>query len=258
MVSDADPETEEACLRAACRTATVGVVYTPVTGRNPFELVPALRGIPMVVTGPRHLMDGVPHVYQDNYAAGYMGTRYLLRLGHRRVAFIVNFWMDHIHDYNGFLREYDSPARGFFSAYDRYAGYCAALAEEGLAPDPELVLFGGFSYESGCASARQLLASSVDFDSVVAPNDRCGAGVLKILGEQGLRVPQQISLICLNGGLISEVVSPTLTMIEMNNREMGVRAVERLDALQQGSPVQDARIEVRLVIKNSTQARRGG
>lgn len=242
-------------LRTACSSSTTGVIYSPALGRKPFELLPALRNIPLVVTGPSHLMDGVPHVYQDNLAASYTATKYLLRLGHRRLAFIVNFWMDHIHSYDEFLREYNSPARSYFVAYDRYEGFCKALAEENMEPDPSLVLFGGFSYESGCESARQLLASSARFDAIIAPNDRCSAGILNILREQGFRVPEQVSVVCLNGGLISDVVSPRLTSVEMNNYEMGVAAIRQMDKLLRGEPASDVKIGMKLIIKNSTQAR---
>lgn len=253
MTSHADPAREEECLRAACSSTTAGVVFAPATARNPYDLLPTLKSIPLVVTGPRRLMEGVPHIYQDNFFAGYAATKYLLRLGHRRMAFVVNFWLDHIHSYGEFLQEYHSPVRDRFSAYDRYAGFCKALEEEGLAPDPDLIAFGGFSYESGYDTARQLLASSVSFDAMLAPNDRFGAGAMKGLREQGIRVPEQVSLVCLNGGMLSEMVFPTLTMVELNNRKMGSEAVRQIGRLLRGESASDVKIDARLIIKNSTQ-----
>lgn len=255
MTSHADPQREAECLRDACSSSTTGIIYSPATERNPYELFPMLRSIPLVITGPRHLVSGVPHICQDNFFAGYTATKYLLRLGHRRIAFIVNFWMNHIHSYDEFLREYHSPARDHFSAYDRYAGFCKALEEENMEPDPSLIVFGGFSYESGYESARQLLASSVSFDAVLAPNDRCGAGVLKILRQQGLHVPEQVSIVCLNGGVLSDTMSPTLTVVEMNNYAMGVEAIQQMNRLLQGENASDVKIDAKLIIKNSTQAR---
>ncbi len=100
------------------------------------------------------------------------------------------------------------PITAVLPAHDRYDGYCRALEEAGLEPNPSLLAFGGFSYESGYSGARQLLASGIDFDAVIVPNDRCGAGILNSLQEQGFNVPGQVSLVCLDSGLIAKVMSP--------------------------------------------------
>jgi LacI family transcriptional regulator len=255
MTTGADAEQEKACLQAACTNSTAGVIFTPVTGRDPYEIAPALRRVPLVIIGPRKVVDGVPHVYQNNTAAGYLATKYLLHLGHRRIAFIANFWLNHIHDFDSFMREYHSPAGSHFSVYDRYTGYCRALEEENVKPDPSLIVFGGFSYESSYAAARRLMAASVNFDALLAPNDRCGAGVVKLLGEQGFSVPEKASLICLNGEQLSDMITPTLTIVKMHNYEMGVKAAEQLELLMRGENAPGEMIHVKLIIKGSTKAR---
>lgn len=83
-------------------------------------------------------------------------------------------------------------------------------------------------------------------------NDRCATGVLRLFNEQGLHVPSQVSMICFNGGLISSVVTPALTMIEQNNYEVGVQAATQLNELICGRPARDVKIDVNLVIKGST------
>ncbi len=253
-ITRADHEQELACLREACTPSTAGIIYTPATALDPIAEVPALRDIPLILTGPRLEEGNIPNVYQDSISAGYLGTKYLLRLGHRRIVFVANYWQSHIHSFEEFMQEYRSPQHSFFSVYDRFAGYCRALAEEELAPEKELVFFGSFSYESGCQVARRLLASSVNFDSLLAPNDRFGAGVMKILREQGIHVPDQVSLVCLTGGTLSDMVYPTMTSIETNNYKMGETSVEQIMQILRGEQVGNVRIENSLIIKNSTKA----
>ncbi len=252
MLSNSSEAQETECFRAVSRACVDGIIFSCNDARNPLTSVPELRNVPMVIAARRQLIPGIPHVYSDNITAGYLATKYLLRLRRQKIALFENFWTGAIRDYDTFLKAYNSPARGAFTAFDRYTGYCQALEEEGLSVDPNLIVYGGFSHEDGYASAQALLASAHDFDAVLIPNDRCATGVLKLLNEQGLHVPNQISLICFNGGLMANVVNPSLTMIQQNNYELGVQAAVQLNNLIQKRPASDIKIDVNLVIKGST------
>ena len=252
MHSQSDPARERQCFERLARSGVDGIIFSGISGWNPLDDFPFLRTIPMVVTARRQIIPDVPHIYHDNIAAGYMATKYMLRLKRKNIALMVNFWMDQIRDYDTFMDAYQSPAQGTCTAFDRYTGYAQALEEEGLSVDPGLIIFSGFSHESGYASAQQLLASPRDFDGVLVPNDRCATGVLRMLREQGLSVPGQVSVICFNGGLIANVVSPALTMIEQNNYELGVQAATQLNELLCGREGHDVKLDVSLAIKGST------
>jgi len=255
-ITRSDREQELSCLRDACSPSTAGIIFSPATALDPIAEIPVLCNIPLVLVGPRLIGSSIPNIYQDSFSAGYLGTKYLLRLGHRRLVFIANFWQEHIHSFEEFMRERESPSRCYFSVYDRFDGYCQALEEEGLAPEKNLIFFGAFSYESGCSITRQLLASPVEFDAILAPNDRVGAGVLKVLREQGFRVPEDVSIVCLTGSLISDMVYPTLTVVEADNYRIGQIAVEHLTRLMRGESVSNVKVETRLIIKDSTRAAR--
>ena len=253
MLSKSKPELELACLQEACSPDTAGIIIAPVTNSDPRQAAPGLAGIPMVVTGPRYLAEGLIHVHLDNTEAAYQSTRYLLRLGRKNIAFIVYYWAQHTQTYEKFVQEYRTAHQGCFTAYDRYAGYCRALEEVGLEPDPSLLLFGGMTFESGYDCAQQLLRSNTDFDAVIVPNDRCGAGVLNALLAQGFRVPSQVSLICLDSGLIAKAVSPTLPSMASADYEIGQHCAYQLLHLIDGEPAENVVIAPKLLIENSTQ-----
>ena len=254
MISHADPTREMECLRAACAASTAGIVFAPSAARDPYDAVPALKSLPFVIMGPHLQLPGASNVYDDSLSAGYIGTRYLLRLGHRNIVFLANFWRSQIRSFEEFMQEYASPRHSYYSVYDRYDGFCRALAEEGLSPDQALTLLSGYSYESGYDSARRLLSSAADFDAILAPNDRVGAGAMRMLREQGLRVPEQVSILCLNGGILSTMLSPTLTSVEMGNHSMGEAAVDQILKLQRGGEPESVRIPASLNIRSSTAA----
>ena len=252
MHTKADSRLEDECFREILRTGADGVIFSGTTERNPLDAFPELNRIPMVIAARRQVAPGIPHIYHDNISAGYIAAKYLLRLRRRSIALLVNFWEENIHDYNTFLRAYHSSAQGACTAFDRYTGYCRALEEEGLTVDPDMIIFSGFSHESGYASAQELLTKPRDFDGVLISNDRCATGVLRLFREQGIDVPGEVSLICFNGGLIANVVSPALTMIEQDNYGLGVQAATQLNELMNGRPAHDVKLDVSLAIKGST------
>ncbi|MDO4492459.1 MAG: LacI family DNA-binding transcriptional regulator [Clostridia bacterium] len=252
-LSDSDPEKELRCLEAAAAENACGLILAPVTDRDPRTLCAFPEGFPIVVTGPRHIAEGLIHVHLDFEEAAYLSTRYLLRLGRRRIALIVYYWANKLRDYGTFLAEYETSDPGKYTAHDSYAGYCRALREFGLEPDPSLITFGGFSYDSGYAAARELLGKGVDFDAFITPNDRCGAGVLNSLTEQGIGVPAQVSLVCLDCDLIAKVISPKLTSIASPDRKIGRCCAEQLLKALTGAPADDVTISASLTIESSTQ-----
>lgn len=61
-----------------------------------------------------------------------------------------------------------------------------------------------------------------------------------------------MSIICFNGGLMSSVVSPALTMVEQQNHELGRQSALQLNELIHGRPAHDVKIDVKLAIRGST------
>ncbi len=252
MQTGAKREVEEACLQTALSSHVSGIIFSGGSSLVPTERFPALKNVPLVIAARRQVVPGIPHVYSDNVGAGYLATRYLLKMRRQNIALLVNFWTDAIHDYDAFMAEYNSPAQGACTAFDRFTGYRRALEEEGLEVQPSLLVFSGFSHESGYASAQELLSGFQAFDAVLVPNDRCATGVLRLFNEQRITVPEQVSIICFNGGLMSSVVSPSLTMIEQHNYEVGAQSAVQLNELICGRSAHDVKLDVSLVIKGST------
>lgn len=252
MIFNGDYDQELECLEQLSLAPTDGIIIAPGDERVPLEQFPALKNIPLVIAARRKVLPGVPHIYADNISAGYIATKYLLRLQRRNIALFLNFWGDEIRDYKTFLEKYNSPARGACTAFDRYTGYIKALEEEGIPFNPDFLVFSGFTHEAGYAAAQELLASPTRFDALLITNDRCATGALRLLNEQGIEVPGQVSIICFNGGLLASTVTPALTMIEQDNYRLGAEAATRLNELMHNRPAEDRMIDVRLVIKGST------
>ena len=146
----------------------------------------------------------------DNHGAAAAARR-LAQLGHRRIAYI-------------------SGPPLFRSSHERRAGFVAGLAEYGLELAPELVVLGAYTYESGLARGRELLARTDRPTAIFAGNDEMASGVYGAAHEMGLRIPEDLSIIGFDDAPIATRMWPAMTSVRLPVREMGRAAAEKLFA----------------------------
>jgi LacI family transcriptional regulator len=175
------------------------------------------QGIPLVAVDNLSMSRQVDCVLTDNQHGAYRLTRHLLDLGHRRIAIILG------------------PPK-YKSLVERYQGYREALLDAGITPDDALIqpsISQGIP-RKGYREMHELLKLDPPPTAVFAISDRTGVGALDAIRERGLRVPEDISLVGFDGVVLSEHTDPPLTTVRSRNNEMGVAAMQRLDALLNG------------------------
>jgi LacI family transcriptional regulator len=170
------------------------------------------QGFPIVMIDDQAELENIPWVGAGNRRGSYAATRYLLQLGHRRIAHIQG-------------------PRKFLVSYERYQGYCEALDEAGITPDPALVMEGDFMPSGGQRCASKLLALEERPTAIFAANDLMAFGVLAAVEQSGLRVPEDLSLVGFDDIPLSAHVRPALTTVQQPFYEMGQRAIELLLSL---------------------------
>lgn len=168
-------------------------------------------GFPVVLVDDQKLPTQIPSVGADNVLGGYQATQHLLRLGHRRIA--------HIH----------GPTQNL-CAQERYQGYCRAFTEMGLTPDPDLVVQGNFSTQSGYNGADKLfsLPHNQRPTAIFTANDQTAYGVIAAAETHGLRIPKDVALVGFDDIASSIHVRPALTTVRQPFDQMGQCAIERL------------------------------
>jgi LacI family transcriptional regulator len=237
--SDRDPTRELAYVQALISHRVDGLVF--VGGgiedrdyeRQLAQLVEAYRmgGGAAVALAPHSLR--VPSITVDNRGGVHMITRYLLELGHRRVAFV------------------DGPPR-LRTSRVRLAGYRAALRQAGIPYDPSLVTTGWFSSEGGAKAVAVLLDRCPDLTAVVAANDVMAFGVLHELANRGIAVPEEISVAGFDDVQMAALLQPPLTTVRMPMYEVGYQGAQAVIDLLAGRAVRSRRLPVRLVVRGST------
>ncbi len=143
----------------------------------------------------------------DDHAIGLAATRHLTALGHRTVAHLTGT-PDDVHPW--------SPPVG------RAAGWREALREVGVVPEEDLIELGGFEIEGGRESMTRLMTRRPDLTAVFASSDEMAMGAILALRALGLRVPEDVSIIGVDGHELGELVG--LTTLAQPVGEQGAAA----------------------------------
>lgn len=161
---------------AGGRSDGVLVISVPPTAGQIDRLVRG--GAPLVLVDVR--FPGYSQVYTDDVEGGMLATRYLLELGHRRIAFLG----DHS----------DNPFR-FTSSSHRRAGFEQAMGEAGLEVPGEHVKEGEHSRQVALQQTSELLALREPPTAIFAASDTQAFGVLEAAVNAGVEVPGRLSVI---------------------------------------------------------------
>lgn len=141
----------------------------------------------------------------ENEYGGYIATRCLLELGHRKLAYI-----------SGPLWKHD--------ARDRFMGFKRALEEFGATLDERLVFEGDFQEPSGNAGMKQLLDTGVPFTALICANDEMAAGAIDAARKRGLSVPEDFSVIGFDNAYFTRYMHPKLSTVNNPVAKMGQMA----------------------------------
>ncbi|MDQ0314987.1 LacI family DNA-binding transcriptional regulator [Amorphus orientalis] len=146
----------------------------------------------------------------DDHLGGYLATRHLLDLGHRRIGLIAG-------------PPYAS------SAVSRVDGYRQAMTEAGLDIDPDWIVGSTFGIDSGGEAANHLMGLTQRPTAIFAVNDNTAIGALSAMSRMGLSVPDDISLVGYNDiPLVSRLPTP-LTSVRVPFDQIATSALELLD-----------------------------
>ena len=162
------------------RQRTDGVIVVSLPPSE--EDAPRLErsGVPVVFIDAREHTTGLPRVLGDDIAGGELATRHLLDLGHRRIGFVGDAFV------NPF---------GFTSSRDRFAGYRRALDGADIEAADGYVALGAHGRYEARDLAAQMLSRPVRPTAIFAASDTQALGVLAAAQDLGLHVPDDLSVI---------------------------------------------------------------
>lgn len=210
-LNNEDQEIDLGYLKILQEKRAAGIIYVaPLGGSNsPFVRELASQGMPIIELNRRHEEDLLDAVLADNVQGAYQITNYLIELGHRRIGLLMG-------------------ETELTTGQNRLAGYRRALDDHGIPIDSELIRIGSFSLEHGEKGTCELLQLAQRPSALLAGSNRILMGMLTVLGQQGLRIPDDISVAAFNDTEWLSLWHPPITVVDVAIDEMAQLAVDLL------------------------------
>lgn len=210
-----------------------GVIYASMTTR---EVHPpaGLRGIPLVLLNCLADGFGAPAVIPDDYGAGRAAARALLAAGHRGDIHVV-----------GGRQVTPATPDGAYAGRERMRGIEQALRRARTAP-AGVIECGWSSPADAYREVLALLDSGVRPAALICCDERLALGAYQAIGDAGLQVPADISVVSVTDSELAGWLRPPLTAVATSYRELGTRAVELLIAERLDPVVYRVRLPLRV------------
>jgi LacI family transcriptional regulator len=189
--------------------AVNGLIVIMPEGRIDHVLDLHRHGLPAVLIDDRAARPDLPSVRAANHAGAATAAAHLLDIGRHHPAVITG-------------------GDRYLCAHERLAGFLETYADAGYPVPPELVVSGEFTFESGRAGVRTLVAAGRRFDAVFAHNDLSAMGALQALQEVGQHVPDDVAVIGFDDLPSAMHTDPPLTSVRQPRHEMGAAAARML------------------------------
>src|SRR5579871_1531332 len=194
--------------------------------------------LPTVAVAGHKKVKGVTNIILDHERAAILALSHLKELGHERIAFMKG-----------------SPVSS--DSKDRWEAIAHVAGRIGVKIDPDLVVQIDSQDATpmlGYPFAKQLLARSKPFTALFAYNDISAIGAIRALQEQGLRVPQDVSVVGFDDISGAAFHSPSLTTVRQPLNRMGEVAAQTLLERIEGKKdyLAEIAIEPELAVREST------
>lgn len=229
-------EEERNYLDSFHRRRVDGVVRIPAIDAAGGKASAVLGDLP-VVYADRHPLardSYLGRVGVDNRKAAETATRYLLSLGHKKIAIITG----------------DSSTG---TSVDRLHGFFGALRSAKIRSDRSLIHAGHNDMESGHFHAMQLLTGAQRPTAIFCTNNLMALGALAAIQEVGLACPEEISLLGFDDFYWATLLRPRLTVVRQPAREVGMIAARMLIDHIEGRPgiPTPALLPTQLIVRDS-------
>ena len=231
-----DPQMEKYYLRVLQQRRVDGVlILTPIyPTADPYYIYS--QSTPLVLVDTELNQPLVNAITVDHELGGYLSTQYLLRLGHRRIAYLAG-------------------PMNLSPNIMNVRGYKRAMMEAGIQPQEQLIVVTAYTgIQDGAEGMLDILKINPRLTALATFSDLVAAGALDAAKRNGIRIPEDFSIIGYDDIPMSSLISPPLTTVIQDKEMLGGMAVNMLCQVINGDtqPPQQYKIPPKLVVRKST------
>jgi len=176
-----------------------------------------------------------PNIISDNYNGTWMGTEHFIKNGHRIIGFIQGELNNSVNN-------------------ERIKGYKDALSKHNIPVNESMIIGDSFGERNGYISTKLLLNRKPRITAIFATSNLISLGALRAISEEGLKIPDDISLISFDEQPYSDLLNPPMTTITQQKEEIGKLAFKLLlEQINTGavSKSQSVKMPTKLLIRKS-------
>ncbi|EPB9885862.1 LacI family DNA-binding transcriptional regulator [Yersinia enterocolitica] len=206
------------------------MTYTKYLNSPRLEKIVKSSPVPVIVLN-QNLKNSIDSsIFIDHYSSCETMMDFLFSMGHKKIAYI-------------------SGKKKSISNTARQKAYTDKMKIHYSEPLDNIIVHGTWSMQSGYSATLELLEKKVAFTAILAANDDMALGTIKALKDNGIKVPEDISVAGFDNSKIGDFFSPPLTTIDVPLEEMFKRAVETILHIPQESKY--SKLSGTLVIRDS-------
>lgn len=234
--TDNDPDRETALISSLRSRHVDGLIVATALLDHPLLRRLYEQNVSMVLVNRRTDGLDVPCVMPDDAAGVRLAVRHLADLGHTRIVHLAGP---------------QTTSAGMVRAN----AFRAAVAELGLAVDPELVAScDHWSEADGARTLRKVLDAGIEFTAVLAGNDLIALGCYDVIAERGIACPAELSVVGFNDMPFLDKLRPALSSVAVPQHELGAEAARMLleRFTESDRPARSVLLPLSLVVRGST------
>src|ERR1700749_867534 len=232
-----DPKRMELAVRRMIERRVDGVAILTFGMEDALIADLRFRKVPLVFVDVGPQAAGITNI-RVNYQQGIReAVRHLAEFGHKRVAFVTG-------------------PTSLKSAIARRTAFEAAMQENGLPVDQDLIVTGDHKVEGGGGALSRLASLPQLPTGIFGSNDMTAVGVMRGAYERGVAIPGELSVIGFDDIRLAEFTTPPLTTVRMSQKQLAHYAFEALrgeaesrDGSQNGKEIE---LETSLILRGST------
>ncbi len=209
ITSNGSEEEFEASIKAVKGKRVDGLLI--LRSRKDDILVKELKKLkfPYMIIGRPEDEDNNYWVNNDNLKSSSSLVEYLIKLGHKRIGLITG-------------------SKEYIVYQDRIEGYKSALKNNGIDYKAEYVIETTRVLETNKEVTKKLIKANQELTAIFAVDDMMAYGAILAIKELNMKVPDDISIVGFNNDLLSRLINPSLTTVDINTHQLGSTATENL------------------------------
>jgi LacI family transcriptional regulator len=212
-----------------------GIIIVSELVKEEYYKVLTEMKIPTVLVSSISLQFPIPYVKVDDRHAAFSATNYLIKKGHTKIAMIAGSTTDSI------------------AGLPRIEGYKSALRSHGLPIDENCIIDClSFGHQNGMDGMEEILQKKLDITAIFASSDELAAGAMSVAYKNGIKIPDQLSIIGYDNTKLSEMLTPSLTTVAQPLYEMGMVAATMLLEMKETSEVTQSRIMSHQIVERES------